>query len=54
MKSPPEKAQWQGVLAVRSRAEEMTEHEKRSVKEALKTDSQAYREINNTRETCNG
>lgn len=54
MKSPPEKAQWQGILAVRLRAEEMTEHEKRSAKEALKTESQAYQKIDNTRETCNG
>lgn len=54
MKSPPEQAQWQRILAVRSRAEEMAEHEKRSAKEALKTESQAYQKIDNTQKTCNG
>lgn len=36
---PPENAQWQGISAVSLRAEEMTEHEKRSAKESLKTES---------------
>lgn len=34
---PPENAEQQGISAVSLRAEEMTEHEKRSSKEALKT-----------------
>lgn len=53
MKSPSEQTQWQGILALRSRAEEMAEHENRSAKEALKTASQAYQKIDNTQETCN-
>lgn len=48
MKSLPEKAQWQGILAARARAEEMSEHEKRSAKEALKTELQACQKIDNT------
>jgi len=45
---PPENAQWQGISAVSWRAERMTQHEKRSSKEALNTESQAYKKIDNT------
>lgn len=38
MNSPPENVQWQGISAVNLRAAEMTEHEKRSAKESLKTE----------------
>lgn len=45
---PPENAQWQGISAGSLRAEEMNEHEKRSSKEALNTESQAYKKTDNT------
>lgn len=48
MKSPSEKAQWEGILAARSRGEEMSEHEKGLAKKALKTKSQACQKIDNT------
>lgn len=48
MKSPPEKAQWEGSLAARSRAEEMSEHEKGSAKDTSKMESQACHKIDNT------
>lgn len=51
MKSPPEKAQWEGSLAARSRGEEMSE--KGLAKETLKVKSQACQKIDNTWETCN-